>query len=127
MRVREELQELTERYREDPVGTVAWWEHEQANRILNCTTDEKSTWLAFTDEDRSGLTLTGDFDGNKALIYAHLTEMLQPTASKNFPVPGRKGYVANGRVRDKGGRNLPAAPPGTRPWARTISRSTLAS
>ena len=28
--------ELVERYREDPVGTVSWWEAEMANRILNC-------------------------------------------------------------------------------------------
>ena len=47
--------ELVERYRADPAGTVAWWEAEMANRILNCTTDEKSTWLAFTDEERRAL------------------------------------------------------------------------
>ena len=29
--------ELVERYREDPAGTVAWWEAELANPILNCT------------------------------------------------------------------------------------------
>ena len=29
--------ELVERYREDPAGTVAWWEETQANRILNAT------------------------------------------------------------------------------------------
>ena len=28
--------ELVERYRADPSGTVAWWEAEQANVILNC-------------------------------------------------------------------------------------------
>ena len=28
--------ELVERYRADPRGTVAWWEAEQANVILNC-------------------------------------------------------------------------------------------
>ena len=27
--------DLVERYREDPAGTVAWWEETQANRILN--------------------------------------------------------------------------------------------
>ncbi|MEI5672197.1 MULTISPECIES: hypothetical protein [unclassified Nocardioides] len=47
--------ELTERYREDPVGTVAWWEVEEANRILNCITAERTTWLAFTDEERTAL------------------------------------------------------------------------
>jgi hypothetical protein len=48
--------ELTERYREDPVGTVTWWESEQANRILNGTTAENSTWLAFEDEERTALS-----------------------------------------------------------------------
>ena len=46
---------LVERYRNDPAGTVAWWEAQEANRILNCTTDERSTWLAFTDEERDVL------------------------------------------------------------------------
>ena len=46
---------LVERYRQDPAGTVSWWEAELANTILNCTTDEKSTWLAFTDEERVAL------------------------------------------------------------------------
>ena len=27
--------ELVERYRDDPAGTVAWWEAERANQILN--------------------------------------------------------------------------------------------
>jgi hypothetical protein len=47
--------ELVERYREDPVGTVTWWEAEQANRLLNCTTTEKSSWLAFEDTEREAL------------------------------------------------------------------------
>jgi hypothetical protein len=47
--------ELVERYRADPVGTVAWWEAEEANRILNCVSAEKSTWLAFNDEERAAL------------------------------------------------------------------------
>jgi hypothetical protein len=46
---------LVERYREDPTGTVAWWEAEMANSILNCHTGERSTWLAFTDEERDAL------------------------------------------------------------------------
>ena len=46
---------LVERYRDDPAGTVTWWEAEEANRILNCTGDERSTWLAFTDEERTAL------------------------------------------------------------------------
>jgi hypothetical protein len=47
--------ELVERYREDPGGTVEWWEAEMANRLLNCVDAEKSTWLAFTDEERRAL------------------------------------------------------------------------
>src|SRR6202012_5779737 len=47
--------ELVERYRADPRGTVAWWEAEQANLILNCHSGEPSTWLAFTDAEREAL------------------------------------------------------------------------
>ncbi len=47
--------ELVERYREDPVGTVAWWEAEEANRLLSATHGEASTWLAFTDDERQAL------------------------------------------------------------------------
>jgi len=47
--------ELTERYREDPAGTVTWWEQERANTLLNCTPAERTTWLAFTDEERRAL------------------------------------------------------------------------
>ncbi len=47
--------DLVERYREDPSGTVTWWESEHANRILNCHSGERSTWLAFTDEERDVL------------------------------------------------------------------------
>jgi len=46
---------LVERYREDPRGTVAWWEAEEANRILNAISDERSTWLAFDDDEREAL------------------------------------------------------------------------
>ena len=46
---------LTERYRDDPAGTVAWWEAEEANRLLNCIAAEQSTWLSFTDEERTAL------------------------------------------------------------------------
>lgn len=48
--------ELVERYREDPSGLVSWWEETQANRILGCIDDERSTWLAFTDEEREALS-----------------------------------------------------------------------
>jgi hypothetical protein len=47
--------ELVERYREDPHGTVTWWEAEQASVILNCPRGERSTWLAFTDAERTAL------------------------------------------------------------------------
>ena len=47
--------ELVERYRDDPRGTVTWWESEFANRILNCTTGESSTWLRFEDDEREAL------------------------------------------------------------------------
>jgi hypothetical protein len=46
---------LVERYRDDPAGTVAWWEAEQANRILNCVDGESSTWLRFDDTERAAL------------------------------------------------------------------------
>ena len=47
--------ELVERYRDDPAGTVAWWEAEKANQILACVAGEASTWLSFTDEERRAL------------------------------------------------------------------------
>jgi len=47
--------DLVERYREDPVGTVAWWEVERANLLLNCHEAESSSWLAFDDAEREAL------------------------------------------------------------------------
>ncbi|GII42232.1 hypothetical protein [Planotetraspora phitsanulokensis] len=47
--------ELVERYREDPRGTVAWWEAERANTILGCHSGEASTWLKFEDAEREAL------------------------------------------------------------------------
>ena len=47
--------ELVERYREDPHGTVTWWEQTMANRILNVPAAEASTWLAFTEQEREAL------------------------------------------------------------------------
>jgi hypothetical protein len=47
--------ELVERYRDDPVGTVTWWEEAMANTVLNCTVAEKSTWLSFSEEERRAL------------------------------------------------------------------------
>lgn len=46
---------LVERYRDEPEATVAWWEEEQANRILNCHGAESSTWLRFDDAERAAL------------------------------------------------------------------------
>jgi hypothetical protein len=47
--------QLVELYRADPVEAVDWWEREMANTLLNCTTEERSTWLAFTDDERRAL------------------------------------------------------------------------
>jgi hypothetical protein len=47
--------ELVERYRADPRGTVAWWEAERANMILNLPAMEASTWQRFTDAEREAL------------------------------------------------------------------------
>ena len=47
--------ELVERYRDDPRGTVEWWEAERANVILNCPQIEAGTWLRFTDAERRAL------------------------------------------------------------------------
>jgi hypothetical protein len=47
--------ELVERYREDPRGTVAWWEAERANVILNVPTSEQTTWLKLDDVEREAL------------------------------------------------------------------------
>jgi hypothetical protein len=47
--------ELVERYREDPAGTVEWWEREKANELINCHAAERSTWQEFTEEERRAL------------------------------------------------------------------------
>ena len=47
--------ELVERYRDDPRGTVTWWENERANALLNCHTGEASTWQKFEDVERDAL------------------------------------------------------------------------
>jgi hypothetical protein len=47
--------DLIERYLAEPADTVAWWEAEMANRILNCHSGEASTWLAFDDDERAAL------------------------------------------------------------------------
>ncbi|NKQ51434.1 hypothetical protein HFP15_00890 [Amycolatopsis sp. K13G38] len=47
---------LVARYKDDPRGTVAWWEAEEAGRILNCATGERSSWLAFAGDEREALS-----------------------------------------------------------------------
>ena len=49
--------ELVERYREDPRGTVTWWEAERANLILNVPVSEQTTWLKFDDTEREALAV----------------------------------------------------------------------
>ena len=49
--------DLVTRYKHDAAGTVTWWETEYANKLLNCTTGEATTWLSFTDEEREALCL----------------------------------------------------------------------
>jgi hypothetical protein len=48
--------DLLERYRTDPVGTVEWWETHEANRLLNCIANERTTWLKFDDLERRALS-----------------------------------------------------------------------
>lgn len=47
--------DLVERYRADPRGTVAWWESERANALLNCHAGEAGSWLRFEDDEREAL------------------------------------------------------------------------
>jgi hypothetical protein len=47
--------DLVERYRQDPRGTVQWWEAERARVILNCHGQERSTWPEFTQAEREAL------------------------------------------------------------------------
>ena len=47
--------ELVERYRDDPAGTLDWWEREIANSLLNSHAAERSTWLAFTGAERRAI------------------------------------------------------------------------
>lgn len=47
--------ELTRRYREDPAGTVAWWESDLAGALLSCIPAEQTTWLHLEEEERRAL------------------------------------------------------------------------
>ena len=77
--------DLVERYRTDPVGTVQWWEAGEANRILNCISQEQSTWLRFEEAERAALAahdypklFTGNPDCQKFPIAARLAHFAQP-------------------------------------------------
>jgi hypothetical protein len=52
-------------------------------------------------------------DGNKALIYAHLTNIIEPRSDSSFDVGGRKGYVPNKRVKRDAVKSQPDAPAGS--------------
>ncbi|HEX8646781.1 MAG TPA: M14 family zinc carboxypeptidase [Thermoleophilaceae bacterium] len=52
-------------------------------------------------------------DGNKALIWSHVTSMLNPPDEK-FDAPGRKGYVPNTRLKREE-KTAPKIPAGTVP------------
>src|SRR4051794_32248695 len=54
-------------------------------------------------------------DGNKALIYAHLANIISPPAKGVFDVGGRKGYVPNKRVKAAAKVSQPVAPEGSVP------------
>src|SRR3954468_2251098 len=54
-------------------------------------------------------------DGNKALIYAHLANIINPPAKGVFDVGGRKGYVPGLRVKAPASRSQPVAPEGSVP------------
>jgi hypothetical protein len=56
-------------------------------------------------------------DGNKALIYAHLAEILNPPAQGVFDVGGRKAYVPNMRLKRGATQSQPDAPAGSVPQA----------
>ena len=47
--------DLVERYRDDPSGTVDWWEAEIANAILNAVGREQGSWLTLDDHERAAL------------------------------------------------------------------------
>jgi hypothetical protein len=47
--------DLVDRYREDPVALVAWWEQELAGSLLGATSGERSTWLRLDAEERRAL------------------------------------------------------------------------
>ena len=86
--------ELVERYREDPRGTVEWWERERANVILNCVPAESSTWLAFDDAEREALA-THDYPalfGLGAHPFLTLTLFIAMFERDHGPLEYQKAY-----------------------------------
>jgi hypothetical protein len=79
--------ELVERYRTDPGGTVAWWEAERANQLLNCIAGEASTWLVFTEAERTALA-THD---HVALFEMGAHPFLTLTRAVSYPIRGFLG------------------------------------
>src|SRR4051794_12880803 len=53
-------------------------------------------------------------DGNKALLYAQITQLISPPRSR-FTIRGKKGFVANARERRKRRSISAGPPPGTSP------------
>jgi hypothetical protein len=54
-------------------------------------------------------------DGNKALIYAHLAQILTPQRTAVFDAGGRKAYVPNLRIKRAATTGQPTAPAGSVP------------
>ncbi|MGH2837271.1 MAG: M14 family zinc carboxypeptidase [Thermoleophilaceae bacterium] len=54
--------------------------------------------------------------GNKAIIYAHIADMLRPPGTE-YSVPVKSGYVANTRLTRQEQQIQPGAPAGTSPQA----------
>ena len=95
--------ELTERYRQDPAGTVAWWEAEEANRILHAVDLAMTAPLG----DPKGPDYRLHWDSQTG----HGTTRLWP-----LPWPGR-------RDRARGGRGPhPVGGDGRRQGGRAVSQ-----
>src|SRR5207244_11817914 len=79
--------ELVERYREDPRGTVTWWEAERANVILNLPEIERSTWQQLTDAEREALAThdyvkTFELGGHQFLTLTPLLSFFERDAAR---------------------------------------------
>ena len=94
-------------------GTLGDWFDSQAG--LNA--DGIDNEMAFSHVDRNIVfdphTEQLHVDGNKALIYAHLAEIVNGASGK-FDPPGRKGYVPTERLK-RGASIGPNAPAGSQP------------